>query len=343
MTIETQTSTTALAVTSSSVNLERLPILIATYLPVEICVYYQVVPVDIERKMLVLGMVDPTDLAALDYVGKMLAYSKLEIQPQGLTFEHHQELIAYYFNNPPAPEHIEAYKAELIRIAKADSAAAAKSAPPPDETPEPEEPAEPEPDEETIQQLLNSMLRRALDEKADRIFIELNDDGTCRVRYRQQGILRDLFKELSDAMRVRLIGSLKQMVGMGQTEETSGAVEKVYRGERLLLQLRVIVQQEREAAILSILQGEALAKYQHQQNLRRVSDTLASIQQVQREMERLRLSLADTVEKVKLYSPPESVSEWGEITPALDSLMQKTMQVRKLQQSWLELHNPTKK
>ena len=57
--IDSKNSTTALAVTSSSVNLERLPVLIATYLPVEICVYYQVVPVDIDKNFLVLGMVDP--------------------------------------------------------------------------------------------------------------------------------------------------------------------------------------------------------------------------------------------------------------------------------------------
>ena len=333
--IETQNSTTALTLTSSSVNLERLPILIATYLPVEICVYYQVVPVDIDKDFLVLGMVDPGDLAALDYVGKMLAFSKLEIQPQGLTFEHHQELIAYYFNNPPAPERLEAYKTEMMN--RAAAAQSVQETVEPEEEPEPEEPAEPEPDEETIQQLLNSMLRRTLDESADRIFIELNDNGTCRVRYRQQGILRDLFKELSDAIRHRLILSLKQMVGMEPTEQSSAAIEKIYRGERLLLQLRVIVQDDREAAILNILQGDALAKYQHQQNLRRVSETMAAIQQVSREMDQLRTCLADTVEKVKLYSPPTSRSEWSDVGPSLEALMQKTMQVRKLQQSWVEL------
>ena len=163
----------------------------------------------------------------------MLAFSQLEIQPQGLTFEHHQELIAYYFNNPPPPERLEAYKAEMLQRAKAyhsnhQAAAAVVAAEEPES--EPLEPAEPEPDEETIQQLLNSMLRRALDESADRIFIELNDNSTCRVRYRQQGILRDLFKELSDAIRDRLIASLKLMVGMETTEQGSAAIEKVYRG-----------------------------------------------------------------------------------------------------------------
>ena len=54
-------------------------------------------------------------------------------------------------------------------------------------------------------------------------------------------------------------------------------------------------------------------------------------------MEELRISLADTVEKVELYSPPSHRSEWNGLGPSLDALIQKTLQVRKLQQSWLEL------
>ncbi|MFQ3615037.1 MAG: hypothetical protein SNJ68_15200, partial [Cyanobacteriota bacterium] len=60
----------------TKIDRTRVPALIAQYLPVEICIYYQVVPVALDTDSLILGMVDPQDLAALDYVGKMLAYSQ---------------------------------------------------------------------------------------------------------------------------------------------------------------------------------------------------------------------------------------------------------------------------
>ncbi|MEO0853643.1 MAG: hypothetical protein AAFY15_09095, partial [Cyanobacteria bacterium J06648_11] len=107
--LETKTST-PFAVVSASVNLEQVPVLIAAYLPVEICVYYQVVPVNLDGTLLILGMVDPNDLAALDYVGKMLEFSKLQIHAHPISFQEHQELIAHYFSNPPDPASIVALK-----------------------------------------------------------------------------------------------------------------------------------------------------------------------------------------------------------------------------------------
>ncbi|WP_026100560.1 hypothetical protein [Synechococcus sp. PCC 7336] len=343
--------TTALVATSANLNKARVPILIATYLPVEICVYYQVVPIDIEENLLFLGMVDPGDLAALDYVGKMLAFSQLQIHVHPISFDQHQELIAHYFNNPPEPERIAAYKAEVMRtveakvppsdadrVAEADRvdavpAAEANGSKPPEAV-------------ESVQQLLNSMLRRALDEEADRIFIEFNDNGSCRVRYRQKGILRDMFKELSDTIRAQLILNLKQMVGMDESsgDRQSAAVEKVYRGQPLLLQLRIITQEEREAAILNILQGGALAKYQKQQNQQRAIDTVAAIGRAQQELSALKAKLADTIHKIGQYSANQQPQpEWIQVSSSLDALMLQARQIRQLQKEWLDLQRWDKK
>ena len=334
-------SESAITFMSASVDLDLVPILIATYLPVEICVYYQVVPVNIDGSLLILGMVDPNDLAALDYVGKMLAFSELQIHVHPLSFEEQQELIAHYFNNPPSPEQIAAYK--QLNAAK-DEVNALESDPTVDDTVEVdvedvtlEESVIPDDSVESVQKLINSILRRALDEQADRIFVELNDDGTCRVRYRQQGILRDLFRELSDKIRVQILLSLKKMLGMeGSQDSQSAAVEKTYRGQRLVLQLRIINHRDKEAAVLNILQGDALEKYQQQQNQRRVEDTLAAIERAQRELELLHISLTDTVEKVQRYSGTPQ-PEWGNISPTLEALMHKAQQIQELQKAWMDI------
>ncbi|MEN9225232.1 MAG: hypothetical protein Q6M54_07170, partial [Thermostichus sp. DRC_bins_24] len=90
----------------TKIDRTRIPALIAQYLPVEICIYYQVVPVALDTDSLILGMVDPQDLAALDYIGKMLAYSQISVEPFPLTFEQQQDLIAYYFSHPPDPAEV---------------------------------------------------------------------------------------------------------------------------------------------------------------------------------------------------------------------------------------------
>ena len=335
------------------VDPELVPILIATYLPVEICVYYQVVPINIQGSLLILGTVDSSDVSALDYVGKMLAFSQLQIEVHSLSFEEHQELVAYYFNNPPSPAQIAAYKQSLTEgdastdfshdesetvaeeITETCAAPVEEDTATSDAAPAHEPPSD---STESVQQLLNSILRRALDERADRILIDVNDDGSCRVRYRQQGILRDLFKDLSDTIRMQLILNLKQMLGMERSskELQSAAVEKAYRGQPLVLQLKIIVHQDKERAILNILQGEALGKYQFEQNKRRVTETLAAIERAQQELDSLHEALNDTVEKVQRYSGTIQ-PEWSGVAPTLEALMQRARQIRQLQKTWVDM------
>lgn len=77
------------------------------------------------------------------------------------------------------------------------------------------------------------MLRRALDEKAEQIFVEPQEGPSCRVRYRQQGILRDLFKDLSESIRAKLITAMKRMMALDPEligEPQQAEVERMYRG-----------------------------------------------------------------------------------------------------------------
>lgn len=338
-------SSTPFAIAAASVNWEQVPVLIAAYLPVEICVYYQVVPVNLDGTLLILGMVDPNDLAAQDYVGKMLEFSHLQIHPHPLTFEEHQELIAHYFSNPPDPSSIAAFKdsaAELV----ADAA----EQPPVAEALPVEAATEAEPttadaagveSEAGIKRLLGSVLRRALEEKADRVFIEINEDRTCRIRYRQKGILRDLFKDLSDAVGGKLIVHLKQMVGVAPDEslgDREAEAERIFRGQPLVIQLRIVPQHDREGAILTLLQGEAFAKRQRQRNIGRIAETTALSAQTRELLTQLHAQLGDTIEKVRQYSqhPDE---HWQLLADSLEDLVQQAKQVEQLHHDWLEVQH----
>ncbi len=332
--------TAVMPVASARVNLAQLPILIATFLPVEICVYYQVVPINVDGALIMLGMVDPNDLAAVDYVGKMLAFSKLQIQSLPLSFQEHQDLIAYYFSHPPSTEQLSTFKAAFS--AGKDSETKAKPEPalvePAAEVSAPES-------DGAVQQLLNSILRRILDEKADQLFVELNENRTCRIRYRQQGLLRDMFKELPEPTRAKLLIEMKQMVGLdpaAPAQKQSAEVERLYRGEPLVLKLRTVPQGDREGAILTVLQGDNLNRYQNQLNHKRVADTLVIAQQAQQVLDQLERSLNTTVEKVKTYSPNLNPAEWQNLAHTLTGLMQQARQLNRLQQDWSELGKASK-
>ena len=340
----------------SIIDRARVPALIAQYLPVEICIYYQVVPVALDTDSLILGMVDPQDLAALDYVSKMLAYSQISVQPIPLTAQQQQDLIAYYFSHPPDPAEVERLRLQAQASRVTREVPAPVAGPPtqltPTQPPSARPTAPPVPadeSEETVQQLLNSMLRRALDEKAEQIFVEPQEGASCRVRYRQQGILRDLFKDLSESIRAKLLASMKRMMALDPEllgEPQQAEVERVYRGEPLVLQLRIIPQRSksgqtalaREGAILSILRGEALQKYQQGQNNLRVSETLALAQQTHQLLQQLQSALSNTIDKLKQYpSPPRS--DWPLMTEVLAAIQAQAQMIAIYQQDWEKLNS----
>jgi type II secretory ATPase GspE/PulE/Tfp pilus assembly ATPase PilB-like protein len=335
-----------------------VPALIAQYLPVEICIYYQVVPIATDKDTLILGMVEPEDLAALDYVGKLLSFSKLKLEPQPLTFQQQQDLVAYYFSHPPDPAEVAVLAAQMkrstpnLKPSSLDSQIKTDPAQPlspslnssqrlktPPAQPTAEKTAsqlEGESDE-TVQQLLNSMLRRALEEKADQIYVEPHTETTCRVRYRQQGILRDLFKDLSDGIRLKLLLSMRRLLGMDpDSSEPSAEMERVYRGETLVLQLRFVSQRSKEAAILNILRGDSLIKYQQNQNHLRVKETLIIAQETELALQRLQQSLTQTLEKLKQY-PAQPEEEWIHLSTTLEHIQAQIQMIELSYKDWLQV------
>lgn len=72
--------------------------LIDSILPFEACLYYQVLPIAIEGSRLRLGMVDPDDLTALNYVRQLLAYVNCSLIPQPISSETHKSMLSAYLN-----------------------------------------------------------------------------------------------------------------------------------------------------------------------------------------------------------------------------------------------------
>lgn len=72
--------------------------LIDSILPFEACLYHQVLPLSLEGTRLNLGMVNPDDGAALDYVRRILAYMNCSLVPQLISGAKHKEVLSAYLN-----------------------------------------------------------------------------------------------------------------------------------------------------------------------------------------------------------------------------------------------------
>lgn len=72
--------------------------LIDSVLSLEVCLYHQVLPLARQEKSLLLGMVDPQDASALNYVRRMLKNVNCTVVPRGISAEAHKSFLSAYLN-----------------------------------------------------------------------------------------------------------------------------------------------------------------------------------------------------------------------------------------------------
>jgi hypothetical protein len=72
--------------------------LIDQFIPFEVCLYHQVIPLSLEGSRLYLGMVDPEDYSALPYLRQFVGYLNCSLVPKEISLENHQALLSAYLN-----------------------------------------------------------------------------------------------------------------------------------------------------------------------------------------------------------------------------------------------------
>lgn len=72
--------------------------LVDSILPFEACLYHQMLPLSLEGSRLKLGMVNPDDTAALDYVRRILAYMNCSLVPQPIASDVHYAALSAYLS-----------------------------------------------------------------------------------------------------------------------------------------------------------------------------------------------------------------------------------------------------
>jgi type II secretory ATPase GspE/PulE/Tfp pilus assembly ATPase PilB-like protein len=96
--------------------------LIDTVLPFEACLYYQVLPLSLEGSIFKLGIVDPQDDLALDYVRRILAYMNCSVVTQPISSEAQRSMLSAYLFHSSQPQEITGISPEVTPVKKAEKA-----------------------------------------------------------------------------------------------------------------------------------------------------------------------------------------------------------------------------
>jgi type II secretory ATPase GspE/PulE/Tfp pilus assembly ATPase PilB-like protein len=91
-------SSTASIQSQPKLNHEQIFQLIDSALSFEACLYHQVLPLALEGDRVVLGMVNPEDTAAIEYVGRILSYMNYSLVAQPMAVQAHKALLSTYLN-----------------------------------------------------------------------------------------------------------------------------------------------------------------------------------------------------------------------------------------------------
>lgn len=94
----------------AQIDAEQIFRLIDRVLSFEACIYHQVLPLALEESRLKLGMVNPEDTAAVDYVGRILSYMNCSLVFQPIGADIHREMLSAYLKykgtSKPATERV---------------------------------------------------------------------------------------------------------------------------------------------------------------------------------------------------------------------------------------------
>ncbi len=107
-----------------SFNHEHIFQLIKTILPFEVCLHYQILPLELEGTKLLLGVVDLEDSEGMDYVSRIVSYLNCTIKTKAIAPQTHQNLLSAYLKHDnesqnlgletPPPEDMADNESEVI-------------------------------------------------------------------------------------------------------------------------------------------------------------------------------------------------------------------------------------
>ncbi|MBW4551680.1 MAG: GspE/PulE family protein [Aphanocapsa sp. GSE-SYN-MK-11-07L] len=232
--------------------------LIGTLIRIDICRTYQLVPLTINRtaepNSILVAMVDPDNLKALDELGRILRPQNLSLRRMVITLEDYQQLIAKYLDEQVRKQ--ELVVAQDVNVDLGDDLEAIGVL---DDAPGEEEidlaTAVQGAEDAPVIALANKVLAKALQEGVSDIHLEPQEDY-LRIRFRKDGVLRQAFDPLPKKIIPAVISRFKILADLDIAERRSpqdGRIRKIFQGRKIDFRVSTLPSRYGEKMVLRIL------------------------------------------------------------------------------------------
>ncbi|NJK28844.1 MAG: type II/IV secretion system protein [Acaryochloris sp. RU_4_1] len=238
--------------------------LIQTLIPLDICRRYQLVPLTLNRESqpatLLVAMVDPDNLGALDDLGRILRDHSLTLQRMVIAVEDYQQLIGKYLDQqaqqqeklndgPPIEFSLED---DLDAIAGLDDV-------PTDDLDTDLGVALQDAETAPIIGLVNKILAKALQSGVSDIHIEPQEEY-LRIRFRKDGVLQQAFDPLPRKIIPAVISRFKIIAELDIAERRlpqDGRIRRLFQGRKIDFRVNTLPSRYGEKIVLRILDNSS--------------------------------------------------------------------------------------
>jgi len=289
----------------ADIDPQQIFLLIDRLIPYSACFYHQILPLKLNGYSLTVGMVNPDDHSALDFVVSILEAtdSPVKVHPLALDEDSIQAILSAYWNyshssekegtsstgsKSPKMEDISTLilqneskseenntSSDLQVVRKSLSKITSTSSQSPFDFLRPLNNIEARYLSDTVETLVNlspqelllELLARVLVGGIGRLFFERQQEYG-RILWSQNGILQSSLEEIPLLTFQSLLDQLKQMVRlpvMPVAKTKKMEIAQRYQEQPVLLRLQFIPGEKGESATLQVLRGQALQFYQQQQ------------------------------------------------------------------------------
>jgi type IV pilus assembly protein PilB len=228
-------------------NLNNIPIeqireLIDRYIPLEMCRCYELLPLakdDEASPSILVGMINPDDLEALDRLQRLLRSEGLEMRRMAIASEHYQRLMQPFFDE--TAQHQAQVQVVQFRLdEELDALAGFENLA--DEGEQDLSIAFQDAGAAPVIAMVNKILAKALQEGASDIHIEPQAEH-LRIRFRKDGVLSQAFPPLPCKMIPAISSRLKISAGLDIAERRcpqNGRIQRLFQDRKFDLRVSTL-------------------------------------------------------------------------------------------------------
>ena len=248
----------------NNIDEQEMAQLIDSLIPIDICRRYRLIPLRrLESNRILLAMVDPDNLEAIDDVNRILRPKDIGLQRLVVTQQDYDQLLEKYHliqaELAQKREKIAQEKAleklgDLTEIVEDIDAASGEVVEKTDD-----DLSDGDANQAPVINLVNKILAKALEEDASDIHIE-PQENTLRIRFRKDGVLNQAFPPLPKKIMPAAVARFKIMAELDIAERRlpqDGKIRRIYQGRKVDFRVNTLPSRYGEKVCLRILDNSA--------------------------------------------------------------------------------------